>query len=244
MPADGEAAADAAAARDPTRLHPSRFRRQRCLRARHQRNDRAAASVRAVSADRMPERAASGVLAGTGRLGTPLRVGRTALAPKGVCEHRQHICPTSMKRDSKRMREGRVHDSREHAGSRRCVSSCDRLTKWQVGHVIHPVRATGSLSWNRLGRTIPAWPTACHRRSATAERPSPAQGERLPSVLPPRTTNVMTVRHLGRGPLPGPCRYADRPATINWAGVVPARPPSPGWSKWGRTDSPRQGPWR
>jgi hypothetical protein len=60
---DGAAAPHAPPAGGPAGLHPSRLRRGRGLRARHQRDDGPAASVRSVSADRLSERGTGGVLA-------------------------------------------------------------------------------------------------------------------------------------------------------------------------------------
>ena len=76
-PADGRAAADAAATRGAAGVHPGRLRRGRGVRARHQRDHGATTPLGAVSADGLPERRAGGVLAGHGRthrVTTPIRL--------------------------------------------------------------------------------------------------------------------------------------------------------------------------
>ena len=62
------AAADPPAAGGPAGVHPGRVGRGRRLRAGHQRDDGAPASVGAVPADGLPERGAGGVLLGRGQV--------------------------------------------------------------------------------------------------------------------------------------------------------------------------------
>ena len=69
--ADGEPAADSAPARGPPCLHRARVRRSGHPRVGHQRDDGAAAPIRAVPAGGVPERGAGGVLAGHGPIGRP-----------------------------------------------------------------------------------------------------------------------------------------------------------------------------